>query len=156
MSDQKLRDTLRPAVEAMFPARQQRKLAVMSSAFGVDGGINPDALASALPGWIIPWYLPGTVTIGTNVGAEIELPSTVRITGIRLRQKGAPTANETTVRLTGDGAEIATASISIGQPSGRSAGLSAIVNAGVVLRVDVVTASGSDLTAVVSYAPVAK
>lgn len=151
---QELRDILRPVGEAIVPAREQRKLAAIGSAFGEDGVIRSDALARALPAYVLPWYLAGTAATGTNVGEEYDLPSMVRLTGIRVRTKTAPTTNEYTVRLTANGAEVETASVGIGETSGRSV-INYIADAGTVLRLDVVSAgAAANVTVLVAYAPV--
>lgn len=150
---QELRDILRPVGEAIVPAREQRKLAAIGSAFGEDGLIRTDALARALPAYVLPWYIAGTAATGTNVAEEYDLPSQVRVTGIRIRVKTAPTTNEYTVRLTANGAEVDTASVEIGQTSGRST-LNYIADAGTVLRIDVLSAgAAADATILVAYAP---
>lgn len=150
---QELRDILRPVGEAILPSREQRKLAAVSSAFADDGLIRPDALARALPAYVLRWYLSGTASTGTNVAEEYDLPSQVRLTGIRIRVKTAPTTNEYTVRLTANGAEVEIASVEIGQTSGRSL-LNYIADPGTVLRLDVVSGgAAANATILVAYAP---
>ena len=150
---QELRDILRPVGEAIVPAREQRKLAAMSSAFDDSGRMIPEALARTLPPFVLSWYLTGTAATGTNVAEEYDLPSMVKLTGIRIRVKTAPTTNEYTVRLTANGAEVETASVRIDQTSGRSA-FSFIIDPGTVLRLDVVSGgAAANATILVAYAP---
>lgn len=155
MSDrQVLLDLWEPLGNAVVPGPEQRKLAAVSSAFGDDGIPIPEVLAQALPAYVFPWHLPGAISTGTNVGAEYELPSMVRISSIRIRVKTAPTTDPLQVRLTADGAEVETASVSIGETSGRSTGLKHVANAGVVLRLDVLSdGDAEDATVIVSYGP---
>lgn len=151
MSDQALRRAWRRALEPVMQPDTIRRVGQMSAAFDTGGGVRPDALESALPGLPLTWWLPGTVTVGTNVGAEYELPSRVRIRDIRVRCKTAPVGNELTVRLTGNGAEIESASVGIGANDGRTTGINRDVDAGTVLRLDIPSAAGADVTVLVSY-----
>jgi hypothetical protein len=155
MSDrQTLLDIWGPLGEVIVPGREQRKLAAMSSGFGDDGIPLPEVLGQALPAYVFPWYLPGVIATGTNVGAEYELPSMIRIISIRVRVKTAPTSSPFLARLTADGAGVETVSVSVGAASGRSTGLKYIANAGVVLALDVLDDGGAqNVTIVVSYGP---
>jgi len=154
MSDRlDLKEIWEPVGEAAFPGDRQRKQAAISSSFDESGRMIPEALARTLPPFVLSWYLTGTAATGTNVAEEYDLPSMVKLTGIRIRVKTAPTTNEYTVRLTANGAEVETASVRIGQTSGRSA-FSFIIDPGTVLRLDVVSGgAAANATILVAYAP---
>lgn len=148
-----LTDTFRDAVRELLPPDQERKQAAIRESYDAGGSLKNDALARSLPPYLVSWWLPGGMTTGVNKEREIELPTESRITGIRLRAKTAPAAAELTVALKGNGAVIETASISIGQSSGRTVGINALVDAGTVLTIDVTSAGGSDVTVVATYVP---
>ena len=150
---QQLREILRPVGEVIVPAREQRKLAAMSSAFGDDGRIRSDALARTLPAYTFTWYLSGSLSAGTNVAEEYDLPSMIRLVTLRARAKTAPSGT-CTIRLTANGTEVETVAISAGESRGVSP-LNMIADAGTVLRIDIVTTgSAADVTVLAGYAPV--
>lgn len=149
-----LRDALRPLARALLPADRERKDATIRSAFDTGGGLKPDALRRSLPPLAFTWYLPGAVTAGVNVGAELTLGGDCRLVQLVVRAKTAPGGGECTVRLTADGVSLETASIAAGQPSGRSPIRDDVARraAGQVLRLDVVTANGAaDVTVMAIY-----
>lgn len=147
-----LKEKWAPVGKALINAREQRKLANMSSSFHGDGRIREDALAASLPAYIFSWYLSGTPSTGTNVAEEYDLSSRVKVGTLRARVKTAPTTNEFTVRLTANGAEVETVSIGIGQTSARSP-INTTFDAGTVLRIDVLTVGGAaNATVSVGYA----
>lgn len=154
MDDQRLRDAARLHVaRPLLRADVQRKQASVHAAFRESGDLKPEAIRRALPPLMLTWYLPGTVTAGANVGAEIPIAGAIRLTHLSVSAKTAPTTAACTVRLTANGTEVQTASM----PPGQMAGVSAITGnavqgAGTVLRLDVVTTGGAqNISVVASY-----
>ena len=154
MDNQKLTEAMRPIARAILPAAEQRKQASVHAAFKDSGDVKPEALRRSLPPITFVWWLPGSISAASNVGAEIPLAGNIRLTDLAVRAKTAPTGSECKVRLTANGAEVENASLPPGQTTGHSpiSGAKALRDAGEILRVDVVTASGAaNVTVVATY-----
>ena len=154
MDNQRLTEALRPVARAILPAAEQRKQASVHAAFKDSGDVKPEALKRSLPPITFVWWLPGEVTAGSNVSAEIPLAGNIRLTDLAIRAKTAPSGSECKVRLTANGAEVETVSMPPGQTAGHSPifGDRSLRTAGEVLRVDVVTANGAEnVTVVATY-----
>lgn len=154
VDNQRLRDAIRPVARAVRTEAERQKDAAVFAAFDNAGGVKPEALQRSLPPLMLTWWLPGAITAGTNVGMEVPLSKPVRLVDIALRAKTTPAGGQCTVRLTANGASVATVSMQAGQALGRSIVDSAAAYraAGETLRLDVVTASGAaNVTIVVTY-----
>lgn len=151
--DQRMRDVLRPIARELLPSRQMRRQAAVFSAFDDAGNVNAEALRRALPPSWMQWYISGSLSAGTNVAAEIELPAPCRLTTLVVRVK-TPPSGTCTVRLTVNGTEIVNVTVPISGTRGRAAVPSDVAerSAGEVLRIDVVSAgSAANATVLVAY-----
>lgn len=154
VDNQRLRDAAREVARAVRTYEERQKDAAVFAAFDHAGGLKPEALRRSLPPYMLVWWLPGTVTAASNVGAEVPLSGDVRVTHLVVRAKTAPGGGECTVRLTANGSEVVRASLPPGATSGRSRvdADRQHRSAGETLRVDVVTANGAaNVTVTVSY-----
>ena len=152
--NQRLTEAMRPVARAILPATEQRKQASVHAAFKDSGDVKPEALERSLPPFMLVWWLPGAVSAGSNVSAEIPLSGNIRLTDIAIRAKTAPSGSECTARLTANGTEVENVWLPPGVTAGRSqiSGVKALRSAGEVLRIDVVTAgSAANVTVVATY-----
>jgi hypothetical protein len=153
MNDLELRDSLRPLGRDILEPDIERRQAAIRSAFDPTGQLKASALRLSLPPLLFSWFIDGTLSAGTNVADEIELPGPVRLTNLVVRVKSAPSGT-CNLRLTANGTTIATANIPIGQTRGRVAIPAdlAVRAAGEVLRVDVVNAgSAANASVIAAY-----
>lgn len=151
--DTELLEKLRPLARDLLPPDQERRNAAIRNAFDPTGQIKRSALRLSLPPLWAQWYLSGSLSAASNVGAEIELPAPCRLTNLVARVKTAPSGT-CNLRLTINGSTIATVNIPIGQTRGRAAIPAdlAVRAAGDVLRVDVVNAgSAANATVLAAY-----
>lgn len=157
MPNYRLRETLRPLAGAMLPAKEVRRQQAVRSAIADDGNIRPEAIRNVTPYAIAPFFLPGALVVGTDQALAYRMPHPARVKKIDAIVKAAPTGGNLAVRVTCNGAELGIVTIQSGQLAGAS-GLDAAVNAGDVLRVDVVavgpTTPGSGLSVGVAYLPI--
>lgn len=153
MDDQDMRDMLRPLARTIVDPNERRAQANITAAFARDGSLKASALRQSLPPLMLVWYLPGAISTGANVGAEIPLSGDIRITQVAAHAKTAPTS-QATFRLMASGAEVEAVTIQPNQTSGRSSVLRdvGIRSAGQVLRIDAPASGGAeDVTVTVSY-----
>lgn len=154
VDNQSLRDALRPVARAVRTADERQKEAAVFAAFDAAGGVKAEALQRSLPPLMLTWWLPGSVVAGSNVGMEVTLERSIRLTSISLRAKTPPAGGACQVRLTANGGAVESAAIQSSSSFGRSVISSDAAHraAGETLRLDVIAVSGAaDITVVVTY-----
>jgi len=128
--------------------RERRALRILMQS---DGSLNPGTIR--FPWQIVQFRIGGAVTAGTNRAEEIRIPTRSKIMRLDALLKTAP-SSQVRFRLTANGAPIPNAAVTVqpGQNAGAS-GVNAYVEPGDVLRIDVLSAGGSDATIIVAYIP---
>lgn len=151
--DQRMRDVLRPIARELLPSRQMRRQASVFSSFDDAGNVTPEAMRRGLPPHWVQWYLPGSLSAGTNKGEEIELPAPCRLVAMTVRVKSTPSGT-CTLRLTANGGMVVEATVPISADRVRVSIPADVAarSAGEVLRIDVVSAgSAANATVLVAY-----
>lgn len=143
MSDrQRLRDIMRPSVEAVINPRTQRRVATISTAFDHTGNLKPEAFPAEFV-LTRDFSIIGTASTGAGGVTPKRMPQTGRVVRLYANAGTAPSGGEFTAQLYADGDHVASVSISNGQTSGVTPDVNETIPAGSTLTWNVTTANGA-------------
>lgn len=133
--------------------RRVRQESRTNRVVGSDGNVLPESLQTVTPILTRDWWLPGSLSTGTNQGAEYRLPQGGTAVTIHARVKTAPSGGEFQADVLASGVVIDNVSIAAGETTGTSV-MNTAVPAGGVLTLNLVAVNGAeDATVSLYYRP---